>query len=81
MSYEDFSPRGLVELLGERRWEDLTIEQAGAVDHALRQYQQSIYALDEALEVRVRRIVAGPAPAEVSAPIFTVFSGRLLRLK
>ncbi len=57
MSYEDLSPKGLVELVGGGSWESLTLEQARAVDHALRQYQQTVMMLDEALERKVRRIV------------------------
>lgn len=57
MTYQDMSPKGLVELVCGVRWEDLTIEQAKAVDHALRHYQQTIYLLDAGLEEKIQRIV------------------------
>ncbi len=78
MSYADLSPKGLVELVCDGHWEDLTVEQAGQVDHALRQYQQTLYALDAALEAKVRRIVEGN---QAGLPQFVVQAGRMLRVK
>ena len=64
------------------RLEDLSVDDAALVDHALRNHTQTVWALEAALEERIRGILAPYVrQLPVRGTVYTVAGGQLRILR